>query len=124
MMKFVFRAPRLALALLLLAAPALAQTDDFTGFWKAFAAAAAKNDRAAIEKMTKFPMLYDSKQVEAKDFGEAYKFLFSAKKRQCLAKAKPEKDNDGYVVFCGQTIFNFSKVADKGWQFSDWGDND
>ena len=115
----------LALALLwATAAPALAAPDDFATFWQSFSQAAGKNDRAALQAMTKFPFLYEDKPREATEFDVIYKGLLGLKARACLAKAKPVKDQDGvYDAFCGETIYIFSKAGD-AWRFSEFGAND
>jgi hypothetical protein len=118
---------RAVLALVLLCAavlPALAAPDDFASFWQSFSQAAGKNDRAALQAMTKFPFLYQDKPREAAEFDILYKGLLGPKARTCLAKAKPVKDQDSsYDAFCGETIYIFTKDSN-GWRFSEFGAND
>ena len=102
------------------AASAFAADDGFAAFWKSFSAAAGKNDKAALIAMTK--PRPDGALV--KDPAAAYARELSAKTRQCLARARPVKGQDGaYSAFCGEAIYTFEK-RDGGWAFDDVGVND
>lgn len=102
---------------------ALAESTNFQTFWKAFSMAAARDDRAALQAMTKFPFVFDDAPREAGDFNKIYKVLFDSKARACLAKALPRKDRDSYDAFCGEVIYVFSKEGG-AWRFSDFSPND
>jgi hypothetical protein len=97
-------------------APVRAATDDgFAAFWKKFAAAAAKDDQAALASMTTLnPGLDDNDKPLT--FAKVHAALLGPAARKCLAKAKPDSEVDGngdteYGVFCGHTIYSFSKTA-------------
>ena len=115
---------RLAAALafgLALAAPAFAAPDDgFAAFWKVFAAAVAKDDAAALEKLT---VLGPGLDQDDKTFAGFHAHVLDRKARRCLAAAKPKGDPNGagqmeYAAFCGQIIFGFSRTAG-GWKLTD-----
>jgi hypothetical protein len=116
---------RLRTALLLfftVATPVLAE-DDFAPFWTDFSAAAKAGDQAKVRALTKFPFGYDQKQRGEDDFAVVWKGLFTAKARACLGKGKPVKDQENYVVFCGEVGFYFEKTS-AGWRFTEIGAND
>jgi len=106
----------LVLCAMALASPASAQGDGFAAFWKEFAAAAAKKDKAKIETLTDYPG-----EELGKDFNTIWKNNFSPRMLACLAKAKPELDDNAkppnYVTFCRSTIYGF-KETPKGWRFA------
>ena len=122
-----------ALAILLAMAagsPGWAAPDDgFAAFWAKFSAAAAANDRAAVEGMTKLEGGYgDGSPGSAKTWVQYYALYFTPKVRRCLAKAKPIRDVDGemgvnYEAFCGEAIFVFSR-KNGAWRFTEIGAND
>ena len=112
-------------ALLLLAAiatPAMA-AQDFDTFWADFSAAAKAGDQAKVRALTEFPFLYDDKQRDAEGFAAIWKGLFTPKARACLGKGKPVKDQESYMVFCGEIIFSFGQTS-AGWRFTEVGAND
>jgi hypothetical protein len=120
---------RLALALLALAAPpALAATaGDFGAFWKAFAAAAGKDDQAALARMTILGPGLDP-NLSPPTFAAFHAAHLGPTARRCLTRATPVRDEGGdgvvtYDVFCGQVIYSFSWTA-AGWKLTDMGVND
>ena len=112
----------LLLVLCLLATPALAQ-EDFAPFWRDFSAAAKAGDKQKVRALTKFPFLYPDKERGEDGFDVIWKGLFVPKARACLGRGKPVKDQENYVVFCGEIGFYFTKTA-AGWRFSEFGAND
>jgi hypothetical protein len=121
-----------ALAILLAmtaASPAWAADDGFAAFWAKFSAAAAANDRVAVEGMTKLDSGYgDGSPGSAKTFAQYYTLYLTPKVRRCLGKAKPTRDVDGenavnYEAFCGEGIYVFSKRGG-AWRFVEIGAND
>jgi hypothetical protein len=122
---------RLALAALGLAigvaAPALAATDGFAVFWKAFSAAAGKDNKAALATMvTLGPNLGDN--GKAYTFDQMHAAYLQPAERACLAKATPERTLDAtgapfYSTNCGDLIYIFSKSG-AGWTLSDLSPND
>ncbi len=127
-------------AALALSAPAVAQgartaaaspalQKEFTDFIAKFRAALKANDSAAVAGMTKLPFMADSATGDAAQFrAKIYPTTFSAKNRACLQRAKAVHDRDGqnndnYVMFCGETIFVFTKTP-TGFLFTETGVND
>mgnify|MGYP001767549000 CR=1 FL=1 len=101
--------------------PVSAADDGFPAFWKAFAAAMSAGDEKAAAELVAFPLEYGEKTLDRAGFATAWKGLFTAKNRKCLAKEKPlmDKDGDGkisYMAFCNGIIFIFEKV-DGAWKF-------
>lgn len=45
------------------------------------------------------------------------------RERRCFAREKPIKDQDTYMIFCGERIFLF-KLIDGEWKFTEIGAND
>jgi hypothetical protein len=98
---------------------------SFPAFWIQFKAAVAKGDKAAIAGMTKFPFLYESKQLSKNAFMKQCDVIFSEKVQRCFRNAKPIKDDTrgSYSVFCGETIFLFEKGKGE-YQLAELGVND
>ena len=101
-----------------------ATAETFPAFWTKFKAAMARNDKEAIADVTKLPFLFDSKERDRAGFIQIYNRLFTRKIRQCIAKAKPEKEGENYDVFCGELIFYFGKDTDGKYKFLEFGVND
>ena len=79
-----------------------AQT-TWSTFWTKFKTAVVKNDKLTVMELSRDDMS-----------NENYKELFGTKARQnCFAKAKPIKDGNNYVVFCGEQGYMFEKVMGK-----------
>ena len=122
--------PKFAIVLLLfvLLSSAKGQTstspETFSGFWKTFKAAVARNDREAVADLTKLPFLYESKDRDRAGFVKIYNQLFTRKIRSCIATVKPKKEGENYDVFCGELIFYFGKDADGKYKFLEFGVND
>jgi hypothetical protein len=108
----------LATACLLMVLPAGAQSDGFPAFWKEFSAAAAKQDKAKISALTKFPVEYRGKNLGPKQFDTVWKAMFPPSALTCLAKAKPIKEYQGtsYNAFCSKIIYLFAREPE-GWRF-------
>ena len=103
---------------------AAAEAQSFPAFWAQFKAAVAKNDKAAVAEMTKFP--FDAgNHLSKADFLKQYESFFRQETRRCFSKAKPVKEDnrDRYLVFCGEDIFGFGKVNGQ-YRFIDLGMND
>jgi hypothetical protein len=101
-----------------------AKPETFPAFWSSFKAKMARNDKGAIADVTKFPFLFDSKERDRAGFVQIFNQLFTRKIRQCIAKAKPEKEGENYDVFCGDLIFYFGKDTDGKYKFLGFGVND
>jgi hypothetical protein len=122
--------PQFAIVLLLvvLLSSEMGQTstspETFSGFWKTFKAAVARNDREAVADLTRLPFLYESKERDLSGFVKIYNQLFTRKIRSCIATTKPKKEGENYDVFCGELIFYFGKDADGKYKFLEFGVND
>jgi len=108
-------------------ARAWAAGDGFAAFWTAFSAAAGKNDRAAIEAMTRLEVPLGMNPDGPKTFAQYYAAYLTPKVRRCLARTKPVRDTAGgdvrYSAFCGQGVYSFAKVGG-AWRFVDIGADD
>ena len=118
----VAQAPKQAVA-----SPALQK--EFDGFIEKFRAALKANDSAAVASMTKLPFMNDKAIRDAAQFrAKTYPTSFTAKNRACIQRGKAvydrdQENNDNYFVFCGDTIFVFTKTP-AGFLFTDIGAND
>ncbi len=98
---------------------------SFATFWSEFKAAVAKDDREAVASLTKLPIYLANKEQSKIGFLKLYPSLFPKKVQTCFAKAKPVKEynQDSYSVFCGKSIYVFSRENGK-YKFTDLGAND
>ena len=109
------------------ASPALQK--EFDGFIEKFRAALKANDSAAVAGMTQLPFMNDKEIRDAAQFGaKTYRTSFTAKNRACIQRGKAvydrdQENNDNYFVFCGDTIFVFTKTP-AGFLFTDISVND
>ncbi|MBS1807851.1 MAG: hypothetical protein JST84_06650 [Acidobacteria bacterium] len=112
-------------ASLIAQAPAKPKADPFAAFWSEFKTAVAKDDREAVVSLTKLPMYLANKEQSKDGFLKLYASLFPKKVKTCFATAKPVKEynSDSYSVFCGKSIYVFSRVEGK-YKFTDLGVND
>jgi hypothetical protein len=112
----------LAALLALMAAPSFAADAGWPEFWRAFAAAAGKDDQATLASLVKLdPSVVGS-------FAEVHKHYLKPSQRRCLAKARPVRDVDqlgqvNYGAFCGQLIYVFTNTP-AGWRLTDLSPND
>jgi hypothetical protein len=74
---------------------------DWVTYWKQFKTAVVNGDKQMVLSLSK------SSQLPA-----SYQKMFGTRaKKQCFAKAKPVKDeNGGYSIFCGELGYYFEKV--------------
>jgi hypothetical protein len=127
MMRGLLAVTALGLALGAGASAGAATDDGFAAFWKTFAAAAGKDDKAALASMTTLsPGLDDNDKPLT--FDKVHTALLGPAARKCLAKAKPESEVDEngdteYGVFCGHTIYSFSKTGGS-WSLTGSGPDD
>jgi len=125
-MTTMFRRAALAAAFVALATPVVAADDGFAAFWPAFAAAAAKDDQAALARMVVLSDQLD--QATPLTFAKFHADDLGPAARRCLAKAKPKRDVDGtgqvtYDAFCGEVIYGFSRSGG-AWKLTGIGAND
>jgi hypothetical protein len=104
----------LVAAALTVPSQATAAQSDWASFWTTFKAAVARGDKPTILRLS------TSEQLPGH-----YRALFGTRaKKQCFAKAKPVKDeNGGYSVFCGEQGYYFEKVGGQ-FRFTDTFAND
>lgn len=117
----VRRMKRLALALLLLAAPAAAA--PFEPFFEGFRTAVERGDAAMIAAGTQIPFLFEGKALDAPAFRAAVPRLFDPPVRSCFARARVVPDGALRLIFCQGTIFVFAETAE-GWRFTEIGVDD
>jgi len=96
---------------------------SFAAFWKDFKSAVAKNDKEAVVAATDLPSLYPNKPLAKAAFLKDYESNFTKEVQKCFANAKPVRDRDSYVVFCGEEIFSFEKI-NGAYKFTSIGMND
>lgn len=127
-MAMMLRATALAVVLwaATLAPAAAAAGDGFAAFWQAFAAAAAKDDRAALAGMVVLSDRLD--EATPLTFARFHADQLGPTTRKCLAKARPVRGVDGvgavnYSAFCGELIFTFYRTGG-AWKLTDVGVND
>jgi len=96
----------LAGILILLSFPNAFAESDFSTFWREFKSAVVAGDKAAVAKITKFPlsMPYGVKAVKNKEnFLRRYDDIFQgeANAAQCFKSAEPHKESDQrYEIYC------------------------
>ena len=87
---------------------------DWASFWQKFKTAVVKGDKQTVFSLS------DSSQLPA----DYQKIFGSRAKKQCFAKAKAIKDDQGgYNVFCGEQGYYFKKVG-KQFKFTETFAND
>lgn len=92
----------LAIALILVMTAQFANAQsNWAAFWTKFKTAVAKGDKQAVLNLS-----------ESANLPQGYQSLFGTKsKKQCFAKAKAVKDEQGgYSVFCGEQGYYFEKI--------------
>jgi hypothetical protein len=96
----------LAAILILLSFPNAFAESDFSTFWREFKSAVVAGDKAAVAKITKFPlsMPYGVKAVKNREnFLRRYDEIFQgeANAAQCFKSAEPHKESDQlYEIYC------------------------
>ncbi len=84
---------------------------SFSGFFAAFQSASARNDAPAVAAMTQLPFLFDSQWRDQKGFVQIFPQLFDQRNRHCLRRAQAIREDERYVIYCGQYIFYFGKAG-------------
>ena len=119
--------------IVLLSSNAFAQT-DFKAFWQQFKSAVAHGDKAAVARLTKFPLSMPAFQKKVKDKADLlrrYDQIFNgeANAAQCFGKAEPKKQSarlyDVYCPFKGTPndlenapIRFYFELTSTGWKFA------
>ena len=85
------------------------QPQSFASFWADFKSAVARNDKEAVVAATDLPSFYPNNPLAKAAFLKDYASNFTKEVKKCFATAKPVRDRDRYVVFCGEEIFGFGK---------------
>ncbi|PTM50889.1 hypothetical protein [Phreatobacter oligotrophus] len=130
--RFFATAAAFGLALAVLSGgQALAQRDppappatqaEFRTFIAEFRQALRANDASAVASLTRMPIYYDDAFRDRAYFEtRIYRRMFTQRDRNCLQTARPVyyKDGEGtegFSLFCGRTIFIFTKKTD-GFRF-------
>ncbi|MGL4285888.1 MAG: hypothetical protein ACRCVA_06070 [Phreatobacter sp.] len=102
---------------------------EFRQFLAGFRQALRANDASAVAALTRLPIYYDDAHRDRAYFeSRIYRQMFTQRNRTCLQTARPVYDKDGegtegFSLFCGQTIFIFTKKAD-GFRFEGTHPND
>jgi hypothetical protein len=110
-----------------LSAQARAADDGFAPFWKAYAAAAAKDDQAALKSLTVLPDQLDNRKTPP-TFVYYHAHYLKPAQRTCLAKSKPDRSVDptgvaSYWAVCGDLLYGFS-MSGGAWRQTDLSPDD
>ena len=104
------------------ATPCMA-SDWFEGFYNKVKTGNRNRDKASVASMTKLPFLFDSRNLDKQQFMTKFEQIFPKNTAACFKREKPVADRASYSVFCGATIYVFSKVKGN-YLFTDLGVND
>lgn len=102
---------------------------EFRQFIGGFRQALRANDASAVAALTRFPMYYNDAHRDRAYFeSRIYRQMFTQRDRTCLQTTRAIYDKDGegtegFSLFCGDTIFIFTKKAD-GFRFEGTHPND
>lgn len=102
---------------------------EFRQFLTGFRQALRANDASAVAALTRLPIYYDDAHRDRAYFeSRIYRQMFTQRNRTCLQTARAVYDKDGegtegFSLFCGDTIFIFTKKAD-GFRFEGTHPND
>lgn len=96
---------------------------DFDQFITKFRVALKANDANAVTEMTRFPFYWDEMRDAAHFRQNLYAKIFTAKVRNCLARAKGAYDRapngeDNFTLICGENLFLFTRTP-AGFRFSE-----
>lgn len=91
----------------------------FAPDWTRFATAAATGDAATVKALTRFPFLFEGRELAADRFDSIWMGLFTPAVRECMGRAQPQTEENRFVVFCAPYVFYFDKGAE-GWRFSEF----
>lgn len=114
-MKKLFSVSILCLSFAFAVETSAQNSSSFNAFWANFKAAVISENKQVLSDMVKYPleMPYGQRSVKNKtEFTKRYRDVFykqlegfpvnSAKK--CFADAKPEKDENAYIVACNEVV--------------------
>ena len=91
---------------------------SFAPDWTRFATAAATGDAATVKALTRFPFLFEGRELAADRFDSIWMGLFTPAVRECMGRAQPQTEENRFVVFCAPYVFYFDQGAE-GWRFSE-----
>ncbi len=96
-----------------------------TAFWSNFQAAVAKDDKATVAALTKFPlhMPYGvpSIKTKAQFTSSGYKKIFDAETKKCFANAKPElasAKSKRFSISCGEAMLYWFELVNGAYKFA------
>lgn len=92
---------------------------SFAPDWTRFATAAATGDAATVKALTRFPFLFEGRELAADRFDSIWMGLFTPAVRECMGRAQPQTEENRFVVFCAPYVFYFDQGAE-GWRFSEF----
>jgi hypothetical protein len=127
MMNIILAATLAALCLLAPPANAPAQaeaTPAMKEFWSTFQRAVAKNDRAAVAALTKFPlgMPYGVRSIKTRaQLIRRYGEIFDAETKQCFATARPQVEDakaKKFSINCGEAMMYWFEFSGGAYKFT------
>lgn len=92
---------------------------SFAPDWTRFATAAATGDAATVKALTRFPFLFEGRELAADRFDSIWMGLFTPAVRECMGRAQPQTEENRFIVFCAPYVFYFDQGAE-GWRFSEF----
>ncbi len=98
---------------------------DVTAFWSKFQAAVAKDDKATVAALSKFPlhMPYGvpSIKTKAQFISSGYKKIVDAETKKCFANAKPELESaksKRFSISCGEAMLYWFELVNGEYKFA------
>ncbi len=94
-------------------------------FWSKFQAAVAKDDKATVAALSKFPLRMPygvpSIKTKAQFINSGYKKIFDAETKQCFATAQPELENaksKRFSIACGEAMLYWFELVNGEYKFA------
>lgn len=94
-------------------------------FWSKFQAAVAKDDKATVAALSKFPLRMPygvpSIKTKAQFISSGYKKIFDAETKQCFAAAKPEVESGKskrFSIGCGEAMLYWFELVNGEYKFA------
>ncbi len=92
---------------------------SFAPDWTRFATAAATGDADTVRALTRFPFLFEGRELGADRFASIWAGLFTPGVRQCMGTAQPQMEDGRFVIACAPYVFYFAQGAN-GWRLSEF----